>query len=60
VGVHELYTHPHALTFAFGCFESSLQNFGLVWTGSKFQISNLAMAKVEKVNIAVPCMNNNQ
>ncbi len=50
-----LHTHTHALNFAvaFDAFENSLQNFGLIWTGSKFQISNLAMAKVEKVNIAV-------
>jgi hypothetical protein len=25
------------LTFTFGAFESLPQNFGLIWTGSKFQ-----------------------
>jgi hypothetical protein len=39
LGVHEICTHTHALTFAFAfdAFENSLQNFGLIWTGSKFQ-----------------------
>jgi hypothetical protein len=39
--------------FDFDDFESLLQNFGFVQTSSKFGISELAIAKVEKVKIAV-------
>ncbi len=43
------------LTFAFSsnAFKSLQQNFGHIRTGSKLGILDLAMAKVEKVNIAV-------
>jgi hypothetical protein len=41
------------IIFAFDDFESLHKNFRLVWTFQIWEILDLAMAKVEKVNIAV-------
>ncbi len=37
--------------FAFGAFESLPQHFGLFEMVQNFEVSDLAMAKVEKVNV---------